>query len=123
MSLTHHETIGMLENVIQMQNQLTRIIAELLGSRTLPEAYQSLSHFAPLLFPNIEGALYLRNGARDCAFERVITWGGFKRGKRVFTQDQCRALHLMTPYFVENQQRNGIVCKHVEPSDDSCCLC
>jgi diguanylate cyclase (GGDEF)-like protein len=130
MSGFQHETILRLKKTIQRQrarildqNLLNKIIEELLGSRTSAEAYRILSHFAPSLFPGIQGALYLRSEAHESTFERVMTWGGFKQRKRILMQDQCRALHLMKPHFMEHEECHGLVCKHAELAREGCCFC
>jgi diguanylate cyclase (GGDEF)-like protein len=119
--IPQHDPLRSLKEIIQVQeaqisdhNLLGQIIAELLGSRSSPEAYQILSRSAPLLFPEIQGALFLRSGpARESVFERVVAWGGFKQRKRMFTQGECRALYFCRPHHVEPSQGNGTVCHHV----------
>jgi hypothetical protein len=130
MSSIHDEDILKLKEIIDMQaarildqNLLYKIFGELQACRTSPEANKILSHFGPSLFPGIRSALYLRSDAQKLTFERVITWGGFKKGKRIFTQDQCQALHRMQPHFVENPHCNGLACKHAGQPHNGCCFC
>jgi diguanylate cyclase (GGDEF)-like protein len=95
---------------------LGEIKAHLLGCRTSPEAFQVLTHYAPRLFPNVQGALYLRADAAHTTFERVMAWGGFKHRRRSFTQDQCRALCHMKPHQTESGAGYGLTCQHVAPA-------
>ena len=129
MSPTQHDPLRSLQETIQVQeaqiadhNLLNKIIAELLASRTSSEAYRILSPWTPLLFPSIQGALYLRTPAPKSSFERVVVWGGFKQQKRGFTQDQCRALYQCRPHHVENSQ-SGLVCQHIRLSQQGSCSC
>ncbi len=102
---------------------LGEIKKDLLGSRTSPEAYQVLAHYAPRLFPGSQGALYVQNAVEHSTFERVATWGDAWPRKRFFTQDQCRALQHMKPYQADSGRCHGLVCRHVSLPEDRCSLC
>lgn len=98
----------------ELDNDLVNeITAHLLACRTSPEFYEELSHYAPRLFPDVQGALYLRGDAAQTTFERAMVWGGFKHRRRTFTQDQCRALCHMKPHRMECGHGNGLACQHV----------
>jgi diguanylate cyclase (GGDEF)-like protein len=124
------EKICRLEQTIQElharnldRDLLGEVIANLLACRTSPEAYQVLAHYAPRLFPEVPGALYLRGDAAQATFERAMVWGGLKNRRRSFTQEQCRALWHMKPHQMECGSSNGLTCQHVGPAHHGGCLC
>jgi diguanylate cyclase (GGDEF)-like protein/PAS domain S-box-containing protein len=76
------------------------------------EAYRSIGHFMPRLFPDDAGALYMLNNSRNL-FENVASWGQDPLAVPVFAPNECWSVRRGRLHKVENPQET-LGCRHVD---------
>lgn len=82
---------------LELRNQEAAVLTEmsdlLQACTSIEEAYRTIHHIGPRLFPASAGALYMYSPSRD-DLESVLTWGNLPQEQttRIFEPDQCWAL-------------------------------
>ena len=85
------------------------------------EAYKTIGHFMPRLFPDDPGALYMLNNSRNL-FENVASWGRDSLAVPVFAPDECWSVRRGQLHKVENPQET-LCCRHVAEAVPGGYLC
>ena len=105
------ETVELLES-FQRDDQMLVRMAELLQScAQRDEAYAVVRETAEQLLPGVVGTLHMYRESRD-VLEHVATWGREQTAQPSFTPDECWALRLGHPHFVNDQ--GSIRCRHAQ---------
>jgi diguanylate cyclase (GGDEF)-like protein/PAS domain S-box-containing protein len=101
---------------------LTNEMADMLQAcQASEEAYKSIEHFMPRLFPGDAGALYMLNNSRNL-FETVASWGQDPLAVSVFAPDECWSVRRGQLHKVENP-REALRCHHVAEAVPGGYLC
>jgi len=112
---------------LEQRNQdlaLLAEVAELLEASTTPEeAYRTIAHIAPRLFPDTPGALFVYSASRN-DLDAMALWGepALPPSSRVFRPDECWALRRGRTHVVEDL-RTGLLCQHLHPPLPASYLC
>jgi diguanylate cyclase (GGDEF)-like protein len=89
---------------------LSELSGMLQSCESLDEIYAAIRTYAPHLFPDQAGALYLLNAPRDKVL-RGASWGALSADVAAFDPQQCWALRLGSP-FPTSPASQGLVCSH-----------
>jgi diguanylate cyclase (GGDEF)-like protein/PAS domain S-box-containing protein len=86
------------------------------------EAYLGIAHFAPLLFPDESGVLFILSASKKL-MEAVATWGQPEFDEPVFSPEECWALRRGEVHAVSMRQP-GLICPHLAgvPLVDHMCI-
>lgn len=112
---------------LEQRNQdlaLLAEVAELLEASATPEeAYRTIAHVAPRLFPGTPGALFVYSASRN-DLDAMAMWGepALPPSSRVFRPDECWALRRGRTHVVEDL-RTGLPCQHLHPPLPASYLC
>lgn len=74
------------------------------------EAYAVIAQYAPRLFPNESGALYVCNGTQNMV-EEVAVWGELPATKNTFAPNDCWALRRGRTHLVTSPSE--LFCRHL----------
>lgn len=125
-----HDTMAKLQNTVNEVEQsnlyisLLNELAELLQACLTPqEAYKSIIHVAPKLFPDLAGSLYIVNPRKSILLEAVASWGGMDMDGEIFTLDECWAIRRGGVH-IGKPNSDGLICKHIssELTKDYLCV-
>jgi diguanylate cyclase (GGDEF)-like protein/PAS domain S-box-containing protein len=103
---------------MSLANEMGDIIQACLTSE---DAYKSIEHFMPRLFPDDTGSLYMLNNSRNL-FESVAKWGQDQSAVPVFASDECWSVRRGRLHKVENRQK-ALCCQHVAEAVPGGYLC
>ena len=78
---------------------------------TLEEAYAGMKRYAPLMFPDEPGVLFVVNGERK-ALKAAVVWGDPPHGALEFSPDECWALRMGQEHLVQDLS-SGLICGHL----------
>lgn len=102
-------TVRQLETFHRDAEALSRMAELLQAWSERGEAYAVIRETVAELFPGVAGAFYIYRESRD-VLERAATWSAEQAAEAVLAPDDCWALRLGRPHFV---QREGTVrCRH-----------
>ena len=115
-------TVSELKRRNQEASVLTEMSDLLQACTSIEEAYRTIRHIGPRLFPASAGALYMYSPSRD-DLESVLTWGNLPQEQttRIFEPDQCWALRLGRPHPLDTVC-TGLPCSNVPSSLDGLCV-
>lgn len=114
-NLTLYENIASLERKNTEITLLNEFGDLLQGCRNEAEIYTVFTNFAPRLFPELSGSLYLFSQNR---LEPLVSWGDAFFGDRIFTRDACWALRRSRMHIVA-EPTNRLHCQHVNANPDA----
>jgi PAS domain-containing protein len=103
-------SVAELERRNQEASVLTEMSDLLQACTSIEEAYRTIRHIGPRLFPASAGALYLYNPSRE-DLEAVITWGNLpeEQSTRIFEPDRCWALRRWRLHIIDSLC-DGLAC-------------
>jgi diguanylate cyclase (GGDEF)-like protein/PAS domain S-box-containing protein len=93
----------------ELLNELSKILQSCVN---VAEGCDVLAKFAPRLFPDYRGVLYLQNAERR-SLELRTAWGGTHHSEELFAQEQCWGLRRGQLHFNDGRS-SGLVCQHVQ---------
>jgi diguanylate cyclase (GGDEF)-like protein len=79
--------------------------------QTRDEAYTAIAQFAPKIFANESGALYMFHNAKNL-LEAVAVWGNSPPQENVFEPAECWAMRRSSIYHFKDAN-SKLICKHV----------
>jgi diguanylate cyclase (GGDEF)-like protein/PAS domain S-box-containing protein len=88
---------------------------------TTEEAFKVFGQFAPRLFPNESGALYVLSPSHN-VLESASSWGDFPAGEQVFPPDDCWALRSGRMHYVD-EASSAVLCSHLSATPTVAHLC
>jgi len=112
---------------LEQRNQYLALLAEvaelLEASATPEEAYRTIAHIAPRLFPDTPGALFVYSASRN-DLDAMAMWGepALPPSSRVFRPDECWALRRGRTHVVEDLS-TGLPCQHLHSPLPASYLC
>ena len=121
--LTNEKLLAMVDDLARSNRSavLLRQVSELLQvCAGMEEAYTVIAQYAPQVFMEIPGAVYVFRKKTE-QLESVCTWGGSLFSDLQFTADQCWALRRGQMYTAATAAR-AVRCRHVSPDFQGCYL-
>jgi diguanylate cyclase (GGDEF)-like protein len=100
---------------ISLLSRLSELLQSCMASS---EAYELVGNFAPQLFPEQPGALYMLSASRNLV-ESVATWGPWHQESPVFGPDQCWALRRGQMHVL-GAGYPGLKCLHSDAPESLC---
>lgn len=102
---------------LELRNREARLLNELMKMMQscvdVEEGCKVVAQFAPQLFPELSGALYLESAAKN-TFELRSRWSGELRSDEAFGREQCWALRRGQLHAADSATQ-GLICQHVHP--------
>ena len=89
--------------------------------QTIEEAYAGMGQYAPQMFPEESGALFVFKEGKN-VLEAVAHWGKSPSGAQAFSPDECWALRMGQEHLV-NDPPSGFVCGHLAGSVSTGYMC
>jgi diguanylate cyclase (GGDEF)-like protein len=121
------ESLYQKTNELEQRNsdltQLGQMSDLLQACLTVREAYTVIAQGVKLLFPNLNGGLFMLSASRKLV-EAVVTWGAPVTTERIFTPNECWSLRRGQLHSVENTHQ-GLLCKHLHQNPlpaEYCCV-
>lgn len=111
---------------LERRNQEAKLLTEmsdlLQACTSMDEAYRTIRHIGPRLFPDTEGALYIYSPSRD-DLEQALAWGASTADQKagVFEADSCWALRRGRPH-VSGSLCNGVPCRVAASANNGLCV-
>jgi diguanylate cyclase (GGDEF)-like protein/PAS domain S-box-containing protein len=106
-----------------LESALLKEMSDLLQACTsTEEAYRTIKHVGPRLFPASIGALYLRSPSRN-DLDTVLTWGDFPQDQsaQIFEAANCWALRRGRPHKID-ALCVGLPCRSMPASHKGLCI-
>ena len=111
-----NEKLKVYVDELERRNREVVLITEmgdlLQTSLTIEEAYAVITQYAPRLFPDESGALFVYSASRNL-LDAIAVWGDSLAGEREFAPDECWALRRGKVHRIDDP-RSGLICQHVE---------
>jgi len=122
---TANEKLKILVDQAEQRNRKITLLQEmsdmLLSCQQSQEAYVAFSRYAPKIFPQERGALYVLNNSKNL-LEEVAAWGEPRLPESGFGPDECWAMRLGRIHAVKDPGR-GLLCQHISRDRPSGYLC
>ncbi len=120
-----NETLAGWVKALEAHNRRASLLGEmgdlLQTCFNLEEAYQVVGQFAPKLFPEAPGALFMRPTSAQVV-NRVAVWGKPLLGQNAFQLEDCWALRRGRGHVV-GDGRSELVCPHLSQPPESGYFC
>jgi diguanylate cyclase (GGDEF)-like protein/PAS domain S-box-containing protein len=110
-NLSLQEVVAQVEERNRTMTLANEMADMLQACQVSEEAYKTIGHFLPRLFPDDAGALYMFNNSRNL-FETVAVWGKEPQLVSIFAPDECWSVRRGRLHKVENPQET-MFCRHV----------
>lgn len=119
--------LSALVETLQLRDRRIRVMSEmqefLHACLTTDEIGPVVARSFTIVFPEVQGALYLMSPSR-AELETAITWGGFPNipDSQLFSPDDCWGLRRGRAFWMDDPL-DGLVCAHLRPLRPAACAC